>query len=116
MSKHRAPINPANFADALTEQLYAQKPTKRRSLKREREKLVDWLRKKAKDNQQAQALADKLEACRRKRRCKSGTCPECTDAARRLFTKTLRRFLKNKSNVACVTIVAADGITKRGSL
>jgi hypothetical protein len=51
-----------------------------------------------------------------KHRCKSGACPECTNAARRLFTKTLRRYLKNKSNVVCVTIVPADGITKKGTL
>jgi hypothetical protein len=116
VNKHKAPINPASFVDALTEQLYAQKSAKGRSLKGEREELIDWLRKKARDNQQAQALADKLEECRRKRRCKSGTCPECVDAARRLFSKTLRRYLKNKPNVACITIVPADGIAKKGTL
>jgi hypothetical protein len=116
VSKRKVPINTASFADALTEKLYAQKSAKRRSLKRKREKLIDWLRKKAKANQRAQALVDKLEECRRKHRCKSGACPECTNAARRLFTKTLRRYLKNKPNVTCVTIVPADGIAKKGNL
>jgi hypothetical protein len=78
--------------------------------------VVGWLRRMGAGSEKASALADKLEECRRKHRCKSGACPECVDAARRVFMKTLCRFLKNKSNVTCVTIVPADGIAKRGKL
>lgn len=112
MTKHRTPVNAASFVDALTEPYYSR----HKKLKHEREKLARWLRKKCKSSQQAQLLADKLEQCRRKHRCKLGACPDCADAARRLFIKTLRRYLKTNPNVACVTIVPADGITKRGTL
>jgi hypothetical protein len=89
---------------------------KQKKLVNAREDLVRWLRTKGAGNDKADALADKLERCHRKDRCKSGACPECTDAARRLFTMTLRRYLKNKANVAVITIVPADGIAKKGSL
>jgi hypothetical protein len=108
--------NPSSFSDAITEDHYAPKPSKRKKLVEAREDLVRWLQKKGAGNEKALALADKLEACRRKHRCKSGACPECADAARRLFTKTLRRYLKNKPSIACVTIVPADGIAKKGTL
>jgi hypothetical protein len=116
MSKQRPAFNPSSFSDALSEKYYAKTSASRKSLRRQRESVVTWLRKKAKSSPRAELLANKLEACRRKRRCKSGACPECTDAARRLFTRTLRRYLKNKPNVVCVTIVPADGITKKGTL
>jgi hypothetical protein len=109
-------LNPSSFSDAITEDHYSRKPSKRKRLVQAREDLVRWLRTKGAGNEKALALADKLEACRRKRRCKSGACPHCVDAARRLFTKTLRRYLKNKPNVACITIVPADGFTKKGNL
>lgn len=115
MSKHRPPSNPSSFSDALTEKYYAQKSGRRKKLRRKREKLVNWLRKKAKGNPHAQELADKLERCRRKRRCKSGACPVCADAARRLFAKAARRYVKGKS-VACVTIVPVDGTVTPGGL
>ena len=52
------PSNPSSFSDALTEKYYAQKSAKRRSLKRERGKLIDWLRKKAKYKSSDEALED----------------------------------------------------------
>ena len=110
------PFNPSSFSDALTEKYYAQKPAKRKKLERKRQKLVAWLRKKAKSSQRAQVLADKLETCRRKHRCKSGACPECADAAQRLFAKTAKRYLKGKTGIACVTIVPADGAVTPGGL
>ena len=116
MSKRCPSFNPSNFSDALTETHYAQKAAKREKLERKRQKLVDWLRKKAKDNEHAQVLADKVETCRPKHRCKSGACPECADAAQRLFVRTTRRHLNGNAAVACVTIVPADGATRRGSL
>jgi len=51
-----------------------------------------------------------------KHRCKSGACPECSDAAQRLFANAARRYLKGKSGVACVTIVPADGAVTPGGL
>jgi hypothetical protein len=108
--------NPSSFSDAIAEDHYARKPSKKENLVKARKDLVGWLRKKGAANEKALALAEKLEDCRRKHRCKSGACPECADAAKRLFTKTLRRYLKNKPNVACVTIVPADGIAKKGNL
>jgi hypothetical protein len=108
--------NPSSFSDAITKDHYAREPFKQKKLVETRKDLVRWLRTKGAGNEKALALASKLEACRRKHRCKSGACPECTDAGRRLFTKILRRFLKNKPNVVCVTIVPADGITKKGTL
>lgn len=116
MSRQRPPFNPSSFSDALTEDYYAQKSAKREKLNHKREKLVNWLRKKAKSSQHAQELADKVETCRPKRRCKSGACPECADAAQRLFAKTTRRYLKGKSGVACVTIVPVDGSIAPGGL
>jgi hypothetical protein len=116
MSKHRPPSNPSSFSDALTEDFYAQKSGKRKKLERKREKLVSWLRKKAKNNERAQVLAGKIETCRPKRRCKSGACPECTDAAQRLFARTTRRYLKGKTGIACVTIVPADDAVTPGGL
>jgi hypothetical protein len=116
VSKHRPPLNPSSFPDALTEKYYAQKSGKRKKLERKRQKLVNWLRKKAKDNERAQVLADKVETCRPKHRCKSGACPECTDAAQRLFAKAARRYLKAKTGVVCVTIVPADGALSPGGL
>jgi hypothetical protein len=116
MSKRHPPLNPCSFSDALTEKYYAQMPIKRKTLERKRQQFVAWLRKKAKSSQHAQMLADKIEKCRRKHRCKSAACPECADAAQRLFTKAARRYFKRKSGVACVTIVPEDGITSRGGL
>jgi hypothetical protein len=116
VSKHRPPLNPSSFSDALTEEYYAQKSGKRKKLERKRQKRVNWLRKKAKGNLRAQELADKVETCRRKHRCKSAACPMCADAARRLFAKAARRYLKGKSGVACVTIVPLDGIFTPGGL
>jgi len=91
------PKNPSSFADAITEGYYARKLSKQEKLVQARKDLVAWLRTKGADNKKALALAHKLEECGRKRRCKSGACPECIDAARRLFTKVLRRYLRKKN-------------------
>ena len=109
-------FNPSSFSDALIEKYYPKTSAKREKLERKRQKLIAWLRKKAKSSQQAQILADKLERCRPKRRCKSGACPECADAAQRLFAKAARRYLKGKTGIACVTIVPADGAVTPGGL
>jgi hypothetical protein len=116
MNRHRPPRNPSSFSDALTKNYYAKKLATRKMLNRDREKRVDWLRKKAKHNERAQALADKLETCRPKRRCKSGACPQCAHAAQRLFARTTRRHLKGKVRVVCVSIVPANDTLNPGSL
>lgn len=116
MSKQRTAFNPASFSDALTEKYYTKKSNKRKKLRRNREMLVFWLRKKVKNNERAQELADKVDACRRKNRCKFAACPACADAAQRLFARAARRYLKRKTGVVCVTIVPADGIAKKGGL
>lgn len=116
MRKHSPPHNPANFADALTEDWYAQKPSRQKKLERERQHRITWLRKKFKKSERAQALAERLDRCRPKRRCKSAACPECSYAAQRLFVKITRRYLKGKSGVQCITIVPADGTANPGSL
>jgi len=116
MSNKQASFNPSSFSDALMEGYYAEKAGKREKLEQEREEVVGWLRKKGKGNERAQALADKIESCRRKQRCNSLACPQCADAAQRLFARVARRYLKEKTSVVCVTIVPADGTLDRKSL
>ena len=116
MNRKRPPLKTSSFSDALTENDYAKEPVTKKKLKRECEKRAAWLRKKAKSNERAQDLADNIEACRPKRRCKSGACPQCTYAAQRLFARTARRYLKGKARVVCVTIVPANDTVNPGSL
>jgi hypothetical protein len=116
MSNKQTPFNPSSFSDALTKGCYAKKAGKHENLLQEREEVIGWLRKKGKGNERAQALADKIEGCRRKHRCESLACPECADAAQRLFAKTAQTYLKGKKSVACVTILPADGSIGRSSL
>jgi hypothetical protein len=111
-------FNPARFTDILKEDDY-RVFTSGVALRKERAELVDWLRKKYKDNQACQSLANKLEGCKRGARCKSAACPECSAAAQDLVAEVTRRFLKEKAKtatIACVSIVPADGITKPGQL
>jgi hypothetical protein len=83
-------------------------------LKNGRQHRVDWLRKKFKDDQPCQTLAHKLDVCKRETRCKSAACPECAYAARQLLTATIKKYLSDQAeagnNIACVSIVPADGI------
>jgi hypothetical protein len=111
-------FNPARFTDIIKEDDY-RVWTSGVALRKERKDLIDWLRKKYKDNQACQALADKLEGCKRDARCKSAACPECSAAARDLVTEVARKFLKEKAKTAtivCLSIVPADGITNPGQL
>jgi hypothetical protein len=112
------PFNPARFTDIIKEDDY-RVWTSGVALRKERKDLIDWLRKKYKDNQACQSLAHKLQACKRGARCKSPACPECSAAARDLVTEVARKFLKEKAKTAtivCLSIVPADGITKPGQL
>ena len=114
------PFNPSRFTDALTENCFAKSPEKREKLKAQREKRVQWLRKKYPDDKSAQALASKLEGCGPKHFCKSPACPECAGAGQRLFARIVGRFLKEghsvSKNIVCVSIVPADGSMIPGSL
>jgi hypothetical protein len=77
-------------------------------LKRDRQELVNRLRKKANDKQVAVQPADKLEGCKATAGCESGACPECSHAARQLVTQVTRRFLKEQPSsdtIACMSIV-----------
>jgi hypothetical protein len=113
------PFNPSKFADMLDEGAYksgveAEEP------KNERKKLIKWLRKKAGGSQTLIELADKLERCRPRRRCRSAACPECAVAAQQTIAQAAPRFLKSqitgKTLIVCVSIVPADGLVKSGGL
>jgi hypothetical protein len=111
-------FNPARFVDLIKEDDY-RVWTSGVALRKERSELIDWLRKKYKNKQPCQALAEKLDACKRNARCKSPACPECSTAAQDLVTQVTRKFLKEKAKTAtivCVSIVPADGITNPGQL
>jgi hypothetical protein len=112
-------FNPARFTDALDETLYGGwAPWKEE--KHARIAVVLWLRKKFKQDKSVQDLADRLDRCRPRARCKSAACPACSGAAQRLYTKIIRDFLLNKGSddarIVCVSVVPADGMSKRGHL
>jgi hypothetical protein len=112
-------FNPARFNDQIDEALYATAWGLGARLKRERKDLIDWLRKKAKDDKLSLALADKLDRCKPHARCKSAACPECSHAARELVTEVTRQFLKERPSsgtIACLSIVPADVASKPGTL
>jgi hypothetical protein len=113
------PFNPARFNDQIHDALYGRGWGLGARLKRERKDLIDWLLKKYKDDPPSLALAEKLEACTPRTRCKSAACPKCSHAARQLVTGVARRFLKEQpssNTIACVSIVPADGASKPGQL
>jgi hypothetical protein len=93
-------FNPAQLAGQIPESSYPVEgwSEKGTELNREREALVDWLRKK--DDKPSLALADKLEGCKRNHRCKSAACPECAYAATRLLTSVIEKYLVNKAKEA----------------
>jgi hypothetical protein len=112
-------FNPSRFVDLIREDRYARPWGPGARLKRERKELVNRLRKKANGKQAAIRLADKLEGCKPRVRCKSAACPECAYAARQLVTAVARRFLKEQPSsdtIVCVSIVPADGASKPGNL
>ena len=120
MNNPSSPFNPARLNDQIGESFYATGLGKGTKLKNERQQRVDWLRKKFKDDQPCQTLAEKLEGCKPQARCKSPACPECAYAARRLLTTTIKKYLNGQAlsgnNIACLSIVPADGITNPGQL
>lgn len=84
-------------------------------LKSERKDLIDWLRRKARDDKPSLALADKLEAGKPNTRCKRAACLECSHAAPQLVTP---RFLEEQlsAGTICISVVSAVGVRKLGHL
>lgn len=99
-------FNPGRFADALAKNLFARGFGKAIKLRRERRRRARLLRKGKSPGHLA--LANRLDRCRPKARCRSGACPECTFAAQRLYSRLLRKFLGTHGGsrtIAAVTII-----------
>jgi hypothetical protein len=113
MNNSTSNFNPARLNDQIDDSSYpvpvwSEKGTE---LNREREALIEWFHKKYKDNKPSLALADKLEGCKRKARCKSPACPECAYAAEQWLTSVIKKYLDK-----CLSIVPPDGIINPGQL
>jgi hypothetical protein len=98
MNNSTSSFNPARLTDQIPESSYpvegwSKKATK---LKRKREALAAWLRKKFIDDQPSLALADKLESCKPNARCKSPACPECAYAAEQWLTPVIEKYLEGQ--------------------
>jgi hypothetical protein len=98
MREPTSSFNPARLTDQIPESSYpvegwSKKATK---LKRKREALAAWLRKKFKDDQPSLALADKLESCKPNARCKSPACPECAYATKQWLTSIIKKYLEGQ--------------------
>lgn len=107
----RPSANPARIQDMLTEEHYRGWGLWT-SLKQERDKCVEALRKKLPNNNRAEKLADRLEDCRPNARCGSGACPICLHFTRNLFAETARAFLDQhagNAQIVIVSIAPADG-------
>ena len=111
MKRAKPSANPARIQDMLTEEHYRGWGLWT-SLKQERDKCVASLRKKLPNNNRAEKLADRLEACRPNARCGSGACPICLHFTRNLFAETARAFLDQhagNAQIVIVSIAPADG-------
>jgi hypothetical protein len=112
-------FNPAQLTGQINDSFYpvpvwSEKGTE---LNRERKSRLKWLRKKFRDDVPSLALADKLEGCKPKARCKSPACPECAYAAEQWLTSVIEKYLVNKvSMIVCLSIVPPDGIINPGQL
>ena len=119
MSEPLTSFNPARFDDQIDEARYVRAWGPGARLKRERKAAIERLRKKANGKQAAIELADKLEGCKPRARCKSAACPECSYSAKQLVTQVAQRFLSDQPSsdtIVCVSIVPADGASKPGNL
>src|SRR5262249_51656202 len=121
MNNSTSSFNPARLIDQIADwfypvEIWSKKATK---LKRQRKRVIGWLRKKHKDDASL-ALAEKLESCKLKARCKSPACPECAYAARRVLTSVIKKYLDDQvqagSTIVCLSVVPADGIINPGQL
>jgi hypothetical protein len=110
-----APYNSRRLTDMLVERFYAS--TENRDHKRRRR--ATWLRRKRGSG--CFHLAEKLDACRRNRRCHSPACPECAAAAQRLIASAVRRAVQRlklpaDADIVCLSVVPADGLVRLGNL
>ena len=84
-----------------------------RQARLQRRQLVKALRRHGRGDEAALRLADKIAACRPRRRCLSGACPECTRATQRLFVATSDRLdhpLRNHRLIAVSVVFSGAGI------
>ena len=85
-----------------------------RQARLQRRQLVKALRRHGRGDEAALRLADKIAACRPRRRCLSGACPECTRATQRLFVATSDRLitLSEISMIAVSVVFRGAGIAE----
>jgi hypothetical protein len=96
--------NPRRVTDILT-----QKAISSAAALNERQRLVRWLYTTG--QRQYLDLADRLEFCAVRRRCRSAACPVCASAAQDSFVEAARAYLfKFSAAIACVSLVPADGV------
>jgi hypothetical protein len=117
--KEKQQFNPGRFASGLTEDRYPKGLGKGVALNVEQIDLVEWLRKKHRTDEAAMDLADRLESCKRNRRCLSPACVKCSYVAKVFATKVVRKFLANHpehDKIVCVSVVPADGMISKGKL
>jgi hypothetical protein len=105
-------FNPGRLDDLLDEKSYRR--GRKAGAHYQRKRRLARLRKST--GRRATALADRIDGCRPKHRCRSPACPECGLPAHALSLKAIRRFLRRHrrqgEHIVCVTIVPADGTTR----
>ena len=117
MRKVRAEVfNPASIEHALFDA-----PEKKTSsdTKREIRRLLKRLRRKEGATRASIALAEKIDTCSRRERCRSPVCPVCARAAQRQYARLLDNFLRAREphgNIYVVSIVPSTATTKPGEL
>jgi hypothetical protein len=109
-------FNPASVEHALFDA-----PEKKTSsdTRREIPQLLKRLRRKEGATGASIALAEKIDACSRRERCRSPACPVCARAAQRQYTQMLDDFLRAREargNIYVVSIVPGDATMKPGDL
>lgn len=83
--------------------------------------LVEWLRKKGKQDQRAAALSGRLDACALASPCGSGACPACDQAFQRDFAAAGGRFIEEQQRcrhgaIVCVGIALPGMAVPLGGL
>jgi hypothetical protein len=112
-------FNPGRFLSGLTEAHYPKGFHPSVKAINESIALVDWLRKKHGDDENAMHLADRLDNCEPEKRCWSAACPCCTYAAQAFTTEVALQFLTShpdRAKIVCVSVVPADGEIPAGQL
>jgi hypothetical protein len=87
----------------------------------ERVRRIRFLRKWAKDKAGLEAIADTLERCKRRERCCSGACPECSQLLQRWLVRRAKTFIRdkieeNKADLVAITIIPAKPIIRLSEL